>query len=130
MKFLVVDDSATMRRIITNSLLRIGYDQVVEAADGREALGRFDSSIDCIITDWNMPGLSGIELTRALRSQMRGALVPIIMVTTRGSREDIIAAVDAGVNNYILKPFTPTELQSKIDRLANPLATRPNALSS
>ena len=117
MKFLVVDDSITMRRIIINALQRIGYTDVVEATDGRDALERLDQSIGFIITDWNMPNMSGVELTRAVRGTLVGASLPILMVTTRAAREDIIAAIDAGVNNYILKPFTPSVLKEKIERL-------------
>jgi len=117
MKFLVVDDSLTMRRIIINALQRIGYNDVVEASDGKEALERFDGSIGFVITDWNMPTMSGVEFARAVRANSVGASVPILMVTTRGAREDIVAAVEAGVNNYILKPFTPSVLKEKIDRL-------------
>jgi two-component system, chemotaxis family, chemotaxis protein CheY len=117
MKFLVVDDSVTMRRIIINALQRIGYTEVVEATDGRDALERLDQSIGFIITDWNMPNMSGIEFARAVRGTLVGQSLPILMVTTRGAREDIVAAVDAGVNNYILKPFTPSVLKEKIDRL-------------
>jgi two-component system chemotaxis response regulator CheY len=117
MKFLVVDDSLTMRRIIVNALRRIGYNDTVEAGDGKEALEKLDGSIGFVITDWNMPSMSGVEFARAIRSQSVGATVPILMVTTRGAREDIVAAVEAGVNNYILKPFTPSVLKEKIDRL-------------
>jgi two-component system chemotaxis response regulator CheY len=117
MKFLVVDDSATMRRIVINSLQRIGFTRVVEAADGREALEKFDGSIGMVITDWNMPNMSGLDFARALRTQPEGARVPILMITTRSVREDILAAVEAGVNNYIVKPFTPQVLKEKIDQL-------------
>jgi two-component system chemotaxis response regulator CheY len=117
MKFLVVDDSVTMRRIMINALQRIGYTEVVEAADGHEALARFDNTIEFIITDWNMPVMSGLEFARAVRAMPGGHTVPILMVTTRGAREDIVTAVEAGVNNYILKPFTPSVLKEKIDRL-------------
>ena len=117
MKFLVVDDSVTMRRIILNALQRIGYNDAVEAADGHEALAKFDASISFIITDWNMPVMSGLEFARAVRATPAGQAVPILMVTTRGAREDIVTAVEAGVNNYILKPFTPSVLKEKIDRL-------------
>jgi two-component system chemotaxis response regulator CheY len=115
MKFLVVDDSATMRRIVINSLQRIGFTDVVEAGDGKEALDRFDASVQFVITDWNMPNVSGLDLSRALRSRPDGGDVPILMVTTRSVREDILAAVEAGVNNYIVKPFTPQVLKEKID---------------
>jgi two-component system chemotaxis response regulator CheY len=117
MRFLIVDDSATMRRIIVNSLQRIGFTEYVEAADGEEALTRFDDTITCIISDWNMPNLSGIDFVRALRARPDGAQVPIIMVTTRSVREDIIDAAQAGVNNYIVKPFTPQVLRDKIEHV-------------
>ncbi len=117
MKFLVVDDSVTMRRIIVNSLQRIGYTQTVEAGDGEEALCHFNSSIQFVITDWNMPNMSGIDFARALRARPDGKQVPILMVTTRSMREDILAAVEAGVNNYILKPFTPPTLKEKIEQV-------------
>jgi len=117
MKFLVVDDSVTMRRIIVNALQRIGYSDIVEATDGAEALERLDQSVGFIITDWNMPKMSGVEFARAVRGTLVGASIPMLMVTTRAAREDIIAAMDAGVNNYILKPFTPSVLKEKIERL-------------
>lgn len=115
MKFLVVDDSATMRRIVVNSLQRIGFTDTVEAGDGREALDRFDASVSFVITDWNMPNMTGTELAKALRG--RGEQVPILMVTARSVREDIIEAMEAGVNNYVVKPFTPQILKEKIDAL-------------
>jgi two-component system, chemotaxis family, chemotaxis protein CheY len=117
MKFLVVDDSATMRRIVINSLQRIGFNETVEAGDGQEALQKFDASIDFIITDWNMPTMSGIEFTRSLRARPDGVNVPVLMVTTRSVREDILSAIESGVNNYIVKPFTPQVLKDKIDQV-------------
>ncbi|CAN5910187.1 response regulator [soil metagenome] len=117
MKFLVVDDSVTMRRIIVNSLQRIGYSNTVEAGDGQEALSAFDASVGFVITDWNMPNMTGLEFARAVRARGDGKTVPILMVTTRSMREDILAAVEAGVNNYILKPFTPAVLKEKIDQV-------------
>ena len=122
MKFLVVDDSVTMRRIITNALQRIGYTDVVEATNGRDALERLDQSVGFIITDWNMPNMSGVEFARSVRGTLVGQTLPILMVTTRGAREDILAGIDAGVSNYILKPFTPSVLKDKIERLMS--ATR------
>jgi two-component system chemotaxis response regulator CheY len=115
MKFLVVDDSATMRRIVVNSLNRIGFADCLEAGDGSAALDSFDRSVDFVITDWNMPSMSGLEFVKALRSRDDGRKVPIIMVTTRSVREDIVMAAQAGVNNYIVKPFTPQVLKEKID---------------
>ena len=117
MKFLVVDDSATMRRIVVNSLQRIGFTQCVEAGDGREALDKYDESVNFVITDWNMPNMSGTELARALRTRADGKTVPILMVTARSVREDILTALESGVNNYIVKPFTPQVLKEKIDQL-------------
>jgi len=117
MKFLVVDDSATMRRIVISSLQRIGFSDTVEAGDGQEALAKFDSSIQFVITDWNMPNMSGTEFTKVLRSRDDGRHVPVLMVTARSVKEDILTAMEAGVNNYIVKPFTPQVLKEKIDAL-------------
>ncbi len=115
MKFLVVDDSATMRRIVINSLKRIGFDDCVEAGDGAEALDAYDSSVEFVITDWNMPNMGGLDFVRALRQREDAKEVPILMVTTRSVREDIVQAAQAGVNNYVVKPFTPQVLREKID---------------
>ncbi|MBK6486373.1 MAG: response regulator [Gemmatimonadetes bacterium] len=115
MKILVVDDSATMRRILVNSLQRIGYGECVEASDGREAVEKLDASVQFIITDWNMPNMSGLELTRVLRAHPEWKAIPILMVSTRSVKEDIMTAIQAGVNNYIVKPFTPQVLKEKID---------------
>jgi two-component system, chemotaxis family, chemotaxis protein CheY len=123
MKFLVVDDSATMRRIVVNSLQRIGYTDCVEAADGVEALARFNSSITFVITDWNMPNMSGPELVQALRQRDDGRSVPVLMVTARSAREDIVTALEAGVSNYIVKPFTPQVLKEKIESLLTATAS-------
>lgn len=119
LKFLIVDDSVTMRRIVFNSLRNLGYNNYVEAADGKEALVKLaeDDSINFVITDWNMPVLSGIELTKAIRSDEKTATLPILMVTTRGVKEDIIEALQARVNNYVVKPFTPQVLKEKIDQI-------------
>lgn len=119
LKFLVVDDSVTMRRIVANSLKAIGYEAFVEAGDGREALSKLssDESINFIITDWNMPEVSGLELVRSIRSSDKFAKLPILMVTTRGLKEDIVEALQAKVNNYVVKPFTPQILREKIDQI-------------
>ena len=119
MKFLVVDDSATMRRIVVNSLQRIGFSDCVEAGDGREALEKYDpAAVDFVITDWNMPNMSGTDLAKGLRARTdAGRTVPILMVTARSVKEDILTAMEAGVNNYIVKPFTPQVLKEKIDAL-------------
>lgn len=117
MRFLVVDDSATMRRIVVNSLQRIGYTDVVEAGDGREALDKLDAGIGFIITDWNMPNMGGIELAREVRSRPGFEALPMLMVTARSVREDIMTALESGLNYYIVKPFTPQVLKEKIDAL-------------
>jgi len=119
LRFLVVDDSVTMRRIVVNSLKNLGYDNFIEANDGKEALEKLagDDTINFVITDWNMPVLSGLELTKNIRQDAKLAKVPILMVTTRGVKEDIIEALQARVNNYIVKPFTPHILKEKIDAI-------------
>ena len=116
-KFLVVDDSVTMRRIVVNSLKGLGYSEFLEARDGKEALDilNSDNSISFVITDWNMPNVSGLELVKAIRSHAIYSNVPILMVTTRGVKEDIMDALSAKVNNYVVKPFTPAILKDKID---------------
>jgi two-component system chemotaxis response regulator CheY len=116
MKCLVVDDSATMRRIVVNSLRNIGFGDIVEAGDGQEALSRVgEGGIQLVVTDWNMPVMGGLELVQALRANPVTQGLPILMVTTRGAQEDIVQAVQAGVSNYLLKPFTPQALKEKID---------------
>lgn len=119
LKFLVVDDSVTMRRIVSNTLKNLAYDDFVEAADGKEALAKLqaDPTINFVITDWNMPVMTGLELTKAIRSDDKFAKLPILMVTTRGVKEDIVEALQAKVNNYVIKPFTPQILKEKIDQI-------------
>ncbi|PID62489.1 MAG: two-component system response regulator [Ignavibacteriae bacterium] len=116
-KFLVVDDSVTMRRIVVNTLKTLGYNQYVEAEDGQDALNKLnsDTAINFIITDWNMPVMTGLELTQAIRADETKKTLPILMVTTRGVKEDIVQALQAKVSNYVVKPFTPQILKSKID---------------
>ncbi|MFZ0453366.1 MAG: response regulator [Ignavibacteriaceae bacterium] len=118
-KFLIVDDSVTMRRIVVNSLRNIGYDNFVEANEGKEAIEKLvaDNKINFVITDWNMPGVSGLDLVKSLRSNEKYANLPILMVTTRGVKEDIIEALQAKVSNYIVKPFTPNILKEKIEQI-------------
>ncbi|TVP45407.1 MAG: response regulator [Gemmatimonadales bacterium] len=117
MRFLVVDDSAAIRRIVVNSLQRIGYSDIVEAADGAEGLALLDPSIDFVITDWNMPVMGGLDMVRAIRAQPGRSALPILMVTSRSVREDILQAAQAGVNNYLVKPFTPQVLKDRIDEV-------------
>ena len=112
MKFLVVDDSSTMRRIIKNTLSRIGYNDIIEAENGKDALEKFES-VDIILTDWNMPEMDGLEFVKNVRSKNQS--IPILMITTNAAKDDIIEALKNGVNNYIVKPFTPETLKEKID---------------
>ena len=119
LKFLVVDDSVTMRRIVINSLKNLGHQNFIEANDGRDALDKLaaDSTINFVITDWNMPNISGLELTKAIRNDEKLNSLPILMVTTRGVKDDIIEALNAKVNNYVVKPFTPQILKEKIEQI-------------
>ncbi|CUS93368.1 chemotaxis response regulator CheY [Candidatus Kryptonium thompsonii] len=121
-RFLVVDDSPTMRRIVINALKNIGYTDIVEAEDGKDALAKlYAERIDFIITDWNMPNMGGLELTKAVRSDANFANIPILMVTTRAMKEDVLEALQARVNNYIVKPFTPQILKEKIEQILKTL---------
>ena len=118
MKFLVVDDSQTMRRIVNNALTGIGYADIIEAEDGKDALAKlYVEKIDFVITDWNMPNMSGLEFTKAVRSDEQFLDLPILMVTTRGMKEDVMEALQARVSNYVVKPFTPQVLKEKIDQI-------------
>lgn len=118
MRVLVVDDFATMRRIIKNILRQIGFTNIVEADDGTtawEALNK--DNIEFIISDWNMPKMSGIELLRKVRASEEFSDLPFLMVTAEAQQENIIEAVQAKVSNYIVKPFTPDTLGQKIDKI-------------
>ncbi|HVC21722.1 MAG TPA: response regulator [Vicinamibacterales bacterium] len=116
MRFLVVDDSSTMRRIIINTLNKLGHQDVVEAANGREGIDRLSDggAVDLIITDWNMPEMSGIDFIRAVRTMDKLRELPVLMVTTNAAKDDIVQAMEAGVNHYIVKPFTPDTFKDKI----------------
>jgi len=116
MQYLVVDDSPTMRRIVINALKSFGYTDTLEAGDGFEAMEQLEKgTVDFVITDWNMPVMSGLELTKAIRSNDKYKHLPILMVTTRGLKQDIVDALRARVNNYVVKPFTPHVLKEKLD---------------
>lgn len=117
MKILVVDDSSTMRRIINNTLQRLGYVDILEAEHGLEAWDILDqnSDIGVLITDWNMPEMNGLELVKKTRADSRFVDIPIIMITTEGGKAEVITAIKAGVNNYIVKPFTPQVLKEKLE---------------
>lgn len=116
MKLLVVDDSSTMRRIIKNTLSRLGYENVLEGEDGLQGWNVLNENTDMgmLITDWNMPEMNGLELVKKVRADARFADLPIIMVTTEGGKAEVITALKAGVNNYIVKPFTPQVLKEKL----------------
>ena len=120
MRVLVVDDSSTMRRIIANTLKKLGYDEVAEAGDGVEGLAALaGNTFDLILTDWNMPKMDGREFVRSLRQLPATAAVPVLMVTTHAERSDVVLALQAGVNDYVVKPFTPDILKEKIETLLN-----------
>jgi two-component system chemotaxis response regulator CheY len=116
MRFLVVDDSSTMRRIIIKTLNTLGHTEIVEAANGREGLDRLTAApVDVIITDWNMPEMTGIEFIRSVRANEKFPQVPVLMVTTNAAKDDIVEALRAGVTNYVVKPFTPDTMREKIE---------------
>ncbi len=118
MKYLVVDDSITMRRILVNTLKSLGVESFVEAGDGKEAYAKlYSENPDVIITDWNMPNMSGLEFVKAVRSDEKYGETPILMVTTRGMKQDILEALKAKVNSYVIKPFTPQTLKEKLDQI-------------
>ena len=115
MKFLVVDDFATMRRIIKSVLNELGYSNVTEADDGSTALPLLrDGAFDFLITDWNMPGMPGLELLKAVRANEKLAKMPVLMLTAEAQRDQIVAAAKAGVSGYIIKPFTADVLKKKL----------------
>ncbi len=118
MKILVVDDFSTMRRIIKNILRQLGYENIVEADDGTSAWELLRSEkIDFIISDWNMPQMSGIDLLKNVRNSEEWKNLPFLMVTAEGQKENVIEAVKNKVNNYIVKPFTPETLKEKIGKI-------------
>ena len=117
-KVLVVDDSPTMRRIVANTLKRIGYPDTEEAENGNDALNKLgEGTFELIVTDWNMPGMTGLEFVKSLRADGSYNDLPILMVTTRSAEEDVKEALQAGANSYIVKPFTPQVLKEKIESI-------------
>ena len=118
MKILIVDDFSTMRRIIKNLLRDLGFTTTVEADDGLTAIPILNSgSIDFLVTDWNMPGMTGIDLLRHVRADEKLRSLPVLMVTAEAKREQIIEAAQAGVNGYVVKPFTAQALKEKIEKI-------------
>jgi two-component system chemotaxis response regulator CheY len=111
---------------VVNTLKTLGYDQVMEAADGKDALAKLlTEGADFVITDWNMPEMNGLELAKAVRGNPQFETLPILMVTTRGNKEDVIEAMKVRVNNYIIKPFTPQGLKDKIDQILKAVEAKP-----
>ncbi|MEK7871126.1 MAG: chemotaxis response regulator CheY [Nitrospirota bacterium] len=118
MKILVVDDFSTMRRIVRNILKQLGYANIEEAEDGNAALTKLKlDSYGLVISDWNMPNMTGIELLQKIRSDDALKGVPVLMVTAEAKQENVIVAIQSGVNNYIVKPFTAEVLKEKIDKI-------------
>ena len=118
MKILVVDDFSTMRRIIKNLLKDLGFSNIQEADDGSTALPMLQQGdFDFVVTDWNMPGMQGIDLLRAFRADDKLKHLPVLMVTAEAKKEQIVAAAQAGVNGYVVKPFTAATLKEKLDKI-------------
>lgn len=117
-KVLVVDDMSTMRRILKNVLKQIGFSNLVEAENGQDALNKLKvGDIGLIVSDWNMPVMQGIELLRTVRADAELKHLPFLMVTAEAQKENIIEAVQAGVSNYVVKPFTAEALQGKLEKI-------------
>ena len=122
MKILVVDDFSTMRRIVKNLLQELGYSDITEADDGNTALPMLKAgTFEFLITDWNMPGMAGLDLLKAVRADAKLSKLPVLMLTAEAKREQIIEAAQAGVSGYVIKPFTAVTLKEKIDKI---LATK------
>lgn len=118
MQILVVDDFSTMRRIIKNQLRELGFSNIREAEDGAAAFQVLESAkIDFVVTDWNMPVVTGLDLLKKIRADDRFKQLPVLMVTAEAKREQIIEAAQSGVNGYVVKPFTPKTLQEKIEKI-------------
>ena len=118
MKVLVVDDFATMRRILRNILKQIGFKNIIEADDGKSALKELKKEkVDLILCDWNMPEMSGLELLTMMKSDDELKDIPFVMVTAEATKESILEAVNAGVDSYIIKPFTAETIGEKLKKL-------------
>lgn len=123
MKILIVDDFSTMRRIIKNLLRDLGFNNTHEADDGLTALPMLQSgNFAFLVSDWNMPGMTGIDLLKAVRADPKLAGLPVLMVTAETKREQIILAAEAGVNGYVIKPFTAATLEEKINKIFDRVA--------
>ncbi|MBF0566249.1 MAG: chemotaxis response regulator CheY [Nitrospirae bacterium] len=123
MRILVVDDFSTMRRIIRNILKQLGFEKMEEAEDGEQAFQKLQNGgFDFLVTDWNMPNMTGLELLKKVRADAKLKSLPVLMVTAEAEKEQVIEAVKAGVNNYIIKPFTADVLKEKIDKIFDKIA--------
>jgi two-component system, chemotaxis family, chemotaxis protein CheY len=118
MKVLVVDDFSTMRRIVKNLLRDLGFTNIQEADDGSTALPMLkEGEFDFVVTDWNMPGMQGIDLLKAIRADASLSHIPVLLITAEAKKEQIVMAAQAGVNGYIVKPFTAATLKAKLDKI-------------
>ncbi|MGP3590944.1 chemotaxis response regulator CheY [Vagococcus sp. WN89Y] len=118
MRFLVVDDFSTMRRIVRNLLKDLGFNNVEEAEDGLDALNKLRASqFDFVISDWNMPNMDGLQLLTEVRNDAALAKLPVLMVTAEAKKENIIAAAQAGASGYVVKPFTAATLEEKLNKI-------------
>ncbi|RGP39532.1 Histidine kinase [Altererythrobacter insulae] len=123
MKVLVVDDFSTMRRIVKNLLRDLGFTNIQEADDGSTALPMLQGGdFDFVVTDWNMPGMQGIDLLKAIRADAKLSHIPVLLITAEAKKEQIVMAAQAGVNGYIVKPFTAATLKNKLDKIFERLA--------
>ena len=123
MKVLVVDDFSTMRRIVKNLLRDLGFTNIQEADDGSTALPMLQGGdFDFVVTDWNMPGMQGIDLLKAIRADASLSHIPVLLITAEAKKEQIVMAAQAGVNGYIVKPFTAATLKTKLDKIFARLA--------
>jgi two-component system chemotaxis response regulator CheY len=125
MKFLVVDDFSTMRRIVRNLLKELGFNNVQEAEDGIDALNKLRAeAFDFVVSDWNMPNMTGIELLRSIRADEKLKHLPVLMVTAEAKRENIIEAAQAGASGYVVKPFTAATLDEKLKKIFEKMPTK------
>ena len=123
LRILIVDDFATMRKVIRNLLKQVGYDNIIEAENGEAALTVLKSQkIDFVISDWNMPNMTGLELLKAVRADGELCKMPFLMVTAEALKDNVVEAVKAGVNNYIVKPFTAEVLNEKMEKILDKIA--------
>jgi two-component system chemotaxis response regulator CheY len=118
MKVLVVDDMSTMRRIVRNILKQLGVGNVVEAENGSDALSKLKADkFDFVVSDWNMPVMAGLELLRKIRADEQLKHIPVLMVTAEAQKENLVEAIQAGVSNYVVKPFTAEIIKQKLDKI-------------